>query len=354
MLAEDARWAADVIKSGSQSPGLRSYIALLLGHHFVRIAHEGALTLRSPDTHVGIPKLAGLLRDEFAAVIARMRHVSKLLDNRKRTFEMVVGDFEEILADRRAEYLGRSVFWARRFETDFGLYLVNGSLVGATIPAAYRLGLRTTREVTDESGLRAMSEEVGGTLRLLSSAAGDLSAPSATLNLKSIAPISSRDSRADRYFRNRFELSFPPGLKMLLIAIEGEMNALSILAPHTAAGHESAVFRACTVSVFHSLSTLGRIAKLNSDLNTSGMRGLRNLMKEKPVQRLLSSEGREVRNRCMHYEIKDPRIVIDTTRPMYGIIEFVCSGISRSGFAKDVDSATTLVADFLGSWAPKR
>jgi hypothetical protein len=38
MVAEDARWVADVVMSADKSDGVKAYPALLLGHHFVRIA----------------------------------------------------------------------------------------------------------------------------------------------------------------------------------------------------------------------------------------------------------------------------------------------------------------------------
>lgn len=71
MLAEDARWAMDVILSAQQASNIGPYIPLLLGHHFVRIAYEGAIALRSPNPHVGIPKLAEMISDQYAAITAK-------------------------------------------------------------------------------------------------------------------------------------------------------------------------------------------------------------------------------------------------------------------------------------------
>ena len=58
MIAEDARWAMDLILSAQHLPKLSPYVALTLGHHFVRIAYEGATALRSANPYVGIPQLA--------------------------------------------------------------------------------------------------------------------------------------------------------------------------------------------------------------------------------------------------------------------------------------------------------
>src|SRR5665811_325463 len=95
-MVEDARWVADVIFSGRAAGNEAAYPALLLGHHFVRIAYEGALALRSTNPHVGWPPLAELLNDQFADITARARHVSKLLDDTSRAYEEVLADLESV------------------------------------------------------------------------------------------------------------------------------------------------------------------------------------------------------------------------------------------------------------------
>ena len=57
MLAEDARWAMDVILSAKGVDHLSGYVPLVMGHHFVRIAYEGAITVQSRDPQIGIPEL---------------------------------------------------------------------------------------------------------------------------------------------------------------------------------------------------------------------------------------------------------------------------------------------------------
>ncbi len=51
------------------------------------------------------------------------------------------------------------------------------------------------------------------------------------------------------------------------------------------------------------------------------MDGLRAVLADAAVQRLLSPTGGKVRNRCVHYEMNDPAILPDLTRPMNGIVE---------------------------------
>jgi len=71
-----------------------------------------------------------------------------------------------------------------------------------------------------------------------------------------------------------------------------------------------------------------------------------------PAQRLLSSSGEKVRNRSVHYEMNDPAIIPDLTRPMNGLVEAVCSGWSLESFDQDVREITERSAELLASWKP--
>lgn len=354
MIAEDAHWAMDVLLSGHRLPRLSPFVPLILGHHFVRIAYEGANALRSPDPHVGVPDLAQHLTDTYASVTAQARHVSKLLDDTKKTYETVIAEFDAIAQEHHHQFTGNAVRWARWFETDLGLYIADGKLLGATWPAAYRLGLRVNAEGTiSGQDLLAVTEEWGGTLAVLGAATLDSTPPNATLDLTQVPRIDGKDKRADRYFSRRFEASFPGGLKVLLLAIEGEMNTLDTFAARTSPGHDLAVFRARTVALFHALSALTRVSDRYAILRTDGMAALRDLLASAPARDLLSRPGQLVRNRCMHYEIRDARVAIDPTMDMFGIIESVFPGKSLSDLSAEVTSVTALVAELLRNWLPQ-
>lgn len=353
MLAEDARWAMDVVLSSRKASDIEGYVPLLLGHHFVRIAYEGAAAIQSPNPHVGIHQLASLLRGQYAAITARTRHLTKLLDDTKRSFDDVLVDLERILEAHHNRFIGNTFWWARWLETDLGLYFCEGRLAGATVPTAYRLRLEIADGgTTSGEDLRAVSEEWGGTLVVLGGATLDASAPTATIDLKRACEITFQDRRSSRYFRRRFDSDFPDSIKALLLLIEGDLNTALTLLPHTATGHEQPVFRARTITLYHSLTALQRISERNPSLETAWARGLRALLADTPIRRLLSREGRNVRNRCMHYELRDPTVRIDPSRPMFGIIEAVYPGNSWERFERDVASVTSRVADYLGEWKP--
>jgi hypothetical protein len=354
MIAEDARWAMDVILSGQRLPRLSPLIPLILGHHFVRIAYEGAHALRSSNPHLGVPELADLLTDKYASVTARARHVSKLLDDSKKTYETVIAEFDAIAQEHHDQFTGNAFRWARRFETDLGLYVAEGRLLGATWPAAYRLGLSVNAEGSiSGQDLRAVTEEWGGTLAVLGSATLDSTSPIPTLDLTRVPRITGKDKRADRYLSERFETNFPGGLKVLLLAIEGEMNTLLTFAALTTPGHELAVFRARTVALYHALSALTRVSDRYASLATDGMTALRDLLASAKAQDLLSRPGQLVRNRCMHYEVRDTRVDIDPTMEMFGIVESVFPGKSLSDLSTEVTSVTALVAELVRNWRPQ-
>jgi len=107
-LAEDARWAMDTVLSGNEAPEFGPYAGLLLSHHFVRIAYEGAAAIRSGNPRVGIPALAALLDDTFAHLTASARHLTKMLDNDKKSYEDTLSEFAAELEDHHVSPMSSS------------------------------------------------------------------------------------------------------------------------------------------------------------------------------------------------------------------------------------------------------
>jgi hypothetical protein len=302
----------DTLLSGNKVPQLAPYIGLLLGHNFVRIAYEGPIAIRSAGPCVGIPELAALLSDGFAQVTERARHLTKILDNTKKSYADVLSEFAAELKIHHDALTGNAVRLAWWLETtDLGLFYVDGALVGATVPIAYRLGLHPANPATMwGADLNAITHEWGGTLAVLGAAALNGSEPEASLDFTGIR-VTSRDRRADRYLASRFDPQFPLELKIMILMIEGDLNTARLILPRTARGHQDAAFRARTVTAYHCLSALSRISDQYLGLSTRGLDGLRALLVDAATQRLLSPSGEKVRNRSVHYEINDPAIPPD-------------------------------------------
>jgi hypothetical protein len=351
-LAEDARWATDAILSANETPQCRPHVALILGHHFVRIAYEGALAIRSTNPNVGIPALADQIEDTFAQITARARHLTKMLDNKKKTYADILSELAAEMEAHHDAFTGNAVRLTQWLETDLGLFIVDGAVVGASVPIFYRLGLHPARRGSVwGADLTAVTGEWGETLSLLGAATLDFSDPKGTLDLAGVR-VTSQDCKADRYLAGRFDPEFPVELKILMLIIEADLNAARLILPHTARGHESAEFRARTVTCYHCLSALERISGQYRTLSTKGLSGLRAILTDAPAQRLLSSAGEKVRNRSVHYEMNDPAIVPDLTRPMNGLVEAVCSNWSWEAFDQDVRKVTERSAELLAGWRP--
>jgi hypothetical protein len=349
-LAEDARWAMDAALSSATAPEFMGPAGLILTHHFVRIAYEGAIAIRSPNPNVGVPALAALLSDTFAELTARARHLTKLLDNTKKTYVDVLSELSQELAAHRKALKGYAIRPLQWLQRDLGLCYADGFMVGATIALAYRLGLDPTQPVSMwGADLGAVTKEWGGTLAVLGAAALDPTEPTATLDLTGIR-IVYENRRADGYLETRFDSQFPPELKTLILLVEGDLNTSRVVLPLTANGHMNAVFRARAVTAYHSLSALRRISDHYGTSNSSGLRSLRVILSGEPAQRILSAGGEKVRNRSVHYEMNDPAILPDLTRPMNGIVEAVFPGQSWEGFERDIRSVTERTAEHLADW----
>jgi hypothetical protein len=349
MIAEDAHWAMDVVLSSLRSPKAQGVIPLVIGHHLVRIAYEGSVALQASNPAVGIPRLADLLGDRFPTITARTRHTSKVLDNTSTNYYSLIAELEVVQAEHNRQFTGNTYKWLQWLENDLGLYQFARSMVGATVPAAYRLGFKFDEGGLSAEDIREVSEEWGGTLRVLGAATLDTTKPESTIDFDSVR-IALVDELATRYLDSRFDKDFPLGLKELILMIEGDLNAARTLIPMTADRHKFPVFRAQVIAAYHSLSSLSTIAKMNAQSVTAGSAGLRALLDDAPTKRLLSRGGKNVRNRCVHYDIRDLQVDPDPSLPMFGIVESVYPGNTWARYYEDVKSVTHRLGDHLAAW----
>ncbi|WP_205325327.1 hypothetical protein [Glycomyces sp. YM15] len=350
IIAQDARWVQDVVYSARKSREASAYTALLLGHHFVRIAYEGAAAIRSGNPQVGIPVLADILKERFQSITARARHMAKLLDDKKKTNEDILAAIELALERMRGVFTGRVPRWLRWMETDLGIYQIGHSIVGTSISAAYRLGLdgANERSMFGEA-ISDVTDEWASTMAVLMGADLQLPEPQASLHL-SAHKVIGKNRRSDRFLASRYEPKFPDRLKLLLLMIEGDLNCTRLFLPQTAKGHEDSVFRARVVTLYHSLTALKEVSKRHLSLDSSAMRNIRVLLESESTQRLLSQGGTRIRNRCMHYEIPKSVIPIDPDRPFFGIVEAVYPGATFEGFDRDVADVTERLAKVFSTW----
>lgn len=345
MVAEDARWVQDVVLSTKGSDAGAS-AALLLGHHFVRIAYEGSLTLRSEWPFVGVPQLASHLTGQFEAITARARHMSKLLDDKKKSQQEVLDEIGTTLKVNRRVFLEKVHPLIRWCATDLGMYSIDGRIVGTTVPMSYRLGLDVSSQRTMfEEAISEVTHEWGATMAVLGSA--DLVLPAEpSLDLGSFT-ISDQDVRSSKYLAGRYDPVLKEQEKLLVLMIEGDLNCNETYLPTASRGHEQAAFRLRVVSLFHSLRAVkSLVARCTSD----GARQVQSVLEDAPTRRLLSRSGAQVRNRCVHYPITDKRVAIDPALPMFGIVESVFPGETFESLDSTVNAVTARMAEALSSW----
>lgn len=354
-MYEDAHWAADVALSAQSSNLTTAFSGLFLSQHFVRIAYEGALALRSPSPHVGIPELATLMGDRYAALTARYRHMAKILDDTKKTRTKVLEELRGQLDLHQRAFSGHSPRFLRWLETDFGLYEIGGALVGATVPAAYRLGLAIDRNAeltTSGHALLDIAEEWGGAIATMGGATLALSDKfmQPTIDFLRLG-LRASDCRSNAYLSQRFDRTLTSEFKMLLLLIEGDLNTSRLVLPWTREGHQDATLRAQTVTVFHCISSLKQMLESQPHLNTPAVQALKTALDSSAAKRLMSRQGKQIRNRCMHYEIKDRSVVPDLLLPMGGLVEAI-DGRTADAFAADVELVTAQLSSSLETWRP--
>jgi len=344
MLAQDARWISDCMLSASRTSTVSGVVPMLLLGHAARIAYEGSRLISSPEPWHGVPALAELLRNEHAETIARARHASKLLDDSKKELADLVGEMDAYRAMHRANYSGNAVWFARWLEPDLGMYMLNGRVLGATIPLQFRFGLPATIPVPETGQIMYRAAlELGGTLVALSAAAGEPPWAEATIDFEPVAKIRSIDRRLSRYVAGRYDDAMTIGMKLLLLMLEGEIATAGAVLPLASETHPDAVFRARLIAMTHAIRGLSLIA-------ASGESADRVLGDSEQARLLLSPGLRKVRNVSMHYGIRDSEVDIDPTRPMFGLVEHFCTGFTFQEVDEILEQAIDRATNLLVSW----
>jgi hypothetical protein len=139
MIQEDCWWAVDTGLAAQQLSGLEiSTLGFCLFQHWARIVYESHRYLSAHD-----PDLGQQLTLEFAPQIEAARHSVKLFDDTRRGYVGLTSWFDQVLVPaHRKAFTGKARWkWARRFETDLGLYTLGDRLVTTTQVATYHAGI---------------------------------------------------------------------------------------------------------------------------------------------------------------------------------------------------------------------
>lgn len=353
MIFEDAAWASDVLLSARTAPGARFsglLLPLLVGH-WARIVYEGSETLRTGAPGVAMPHLAEQLMNDHAATLARARHSTKLFDDTKRTYEQVLLDVGAYREAHIARFTGNTHWLLRRFECDLGLTLLGRSVVGTTVGSHIHLG-QPPPAIGDEMAMsqaaHSAAVEQGAALRVML-ALRDEAEPQATLDLRPLWRMRTRDKDSERYLSGRYDHRYPIALKLVLLGIEADLTTCELVLPVLEPGHADATFRTRVVMVFHALNALREISSRYAP-QAGRTSALGEVLQDPSVRRLSARAAREVRNRCVHYEVRGR--LREQLRPghrMQGIVEAATEG-PFADFDDDVRTATGLIIEGLRTW----
>jgi hypothetical protein len=354
MLAEDARWAIDLIRSSESTP-LMGVVGLTFARHFVRIVHEGRELLASQEAPPGLPDIAHLLRDNHPDIDARVRSAIKLTDDTATN----VGDISDRLVETARSHseslkAQTRVSVLRALGRDLGFHTVDGRPVVATVSTGLLLGINPMLpNFQHGEPIQELTQEWSHNL-LVMSAALDATVPNErTLSLASIA-VGFRDVHWKQYVDARFGRDFPRGLSLLLLAVEAEVGVATALLPACATGYPGTDFRLRTITAYHAARALLAVSNESPVASEGRLPTLRDRLSTIGTDRVVSSGGRLVRNRCTHYMFNDPAISVDLARPMFGLIEGVFPSQSYERHDSDVDRTLESISAFFAEDVPRR
>ena len=193
--------------------------------------------------------------------------------------------------------------------------------------------------------------ELGGALAVLATSVGDGTPPSATIDFAGLGTVRSKDRKADRYLAGRFDSEIPFPAKLLILMLDGELQAVESVLPLTEGIYAESVFRARYVTLFHVTRTLKAVLSAYPRARSAGSRRLRDVLDEPPTQEFLGGDGsRRLRNRCMHYEIRDRDLQLRTDLPMSGLVESLIPDKSYHEAAIDSSALAPRLAAILSEW----
>lgn len=304
MMAEDARWAWDVIVSANAMPDTKWSIPFLFTHHWVRMAYEGLAKLNSPDPFMGERSLARQLGPEYRDLTARIRNQTKLADDTALGYPGMIHELEEQLqqsvANRAIPVVG----------TDSSLILADDEISACSTVVSFRLRLDLKLGRFDGLGITAVSRSWGKGLACLACATLNTEKVDPTLDLSGVS-LTAKSVRIKSLLRRRYGREISGGERLLLLLIAGDLAANEKVLPLTAPGHEQAVFRISFLTTYRSLITAQQILNRNPEATNSTLCALREVQRLPEVDLFNSPELKSLRNTYVHYGVPltcDPQI----------------------------------------------
>lgn len=322
LIAEDARWVADMMLSTQRSRDDVAAIApqMLLGFSS-RIVVEGARTARSKSVAAAARPVVDLLPGQDDPLIVAARHASKLTDGVEAGSSELARQLVVLRDAHRKSLFGLAprFLWGRL--ADLALVRAGDVRLGLSVPLQFQYGAAPS--VTwQQLGqfLAEVARRHGQVLAVLTALDPRLPTPSAELDLSGIPRLHATDTRSSVVQREYLQL--PIGEALQLAAIEGQVNTALYLLTCGEGIYPGPVLRARFLTLVHAVRSIQKIAEAIAAAHPAKAARLRSLLLDGFVQELLTGrEAADLRARLMHYSIRSDRVVLESERPLLGLVE---------------------------------
>ncbi|TDU29314.1 hypothetical protein [Arthrobacter sp. JUb115] len=351
-MKADAVFAGQVISALTrpQLGEVAPIVSFCLGSYFSLFVYEGYARL--PEV---APQLCAPLSALAQSVTARSRHSLKFFEDTHRGIEGQIAYFDdEIFPAHKSEFLGNTWLpFARRWETDLGLYRYAGRLVSTTHSATFGLGLDPQTMFDENAGpelVRIMTEygqyfgALGATMDSTASSFLD------DVDASQFGELGD-DVRSERYYQRIFNGVTTPSINALMTVFQVSMNFVDGLVPSSL---EYSLFKIRFLTVYQVLRSLEMLrAERSSDLSAESLVAIAGIVDTAEAQLIIDSSAKPFRNTLMHYG-PDNRIDLSTVNEdnLIGSLVPLCyGGIAATDFAAKLDACIAQTAAGLNAWA---
>lgn len=338
LIAEDARWAGDLLTSVLETSGAsRSALSMVLFEHSARVVAEGVDAARKGSMQIGVEhRLVGLPAALHPMTIAA-RHATKMSEGRRIGQPSV----EQLLLDthraHRRQFFGRAPRILHPWLADLSVISIGSTHVATSVALQFQLGAAPA-DAFDDLGpaVSKAAEQQISTLATLAGLAGDQSSLRPRFDLRSAGVGSFRDERLRRLAVARYG-RLPLAESMVLLATEGRVNVAFTVLAATAAGAPGPTFRARYLTLVHVLRDLRRLLQRHGGA-APRLSDLASLLTEPSIVRLLADKGAsDLRSRLMHYWLRSERLELHDGAPLLGLVEAVYPGRSFEELSEETD-----------------
>lgn len=354
MLFEDAAWCLDVYASSQlvDSETASSFAGLSMMSTWARVVYEGRKVVRHTNENVGVAQLADILVPEESSAVAKARHAAKLLDDNRKSLDTLMADMNRYVSNHRRVMLGNAHKLFIGLVQELGIASYEGHIVLATIPHQIRFDMLDRDPAVNKTAMIDFGITLGRDLQTLYQLGATSSVAPATMDASAFARVSWTDHYVRRFLRRRYAPSLSDDVKLLLLLVEADLNALVHLLAKLSTGHQAAVFRNGMLTVWHALSSLHTVMEANPQANDGHSSLIREHLQSPDVKKFLSSQNRQVRNTFVHY--LPPDVALNESKTLFGVVEALNANLSCAELADLTWSVGQQTAVLLETWQSRR